>query len=311
MGALLYTPALNPNIAESVLQGRLGGPYSLALCLEDTISDDLMAAAEAQVAKSLQQLWTATQRQALTLPKLFLRVREPEQVGRLFAAVKRYQSILTGFIFPKYTVTNAAAYNQALETVNGQAERPLAMMPILESPDIVDLPGRPERLFAIKERIDAMGELVLNVRVGGNDFCNQFSARRHYDETIYDILPVAQLLGDILTVFSRDYVVSGPVWEFFSSHNDEWKQGLRTELKRDRLNGFVGKTVIHPKQIPVVNEMLKVTSKDLQDAKAILNWDSSGLQVGKSYGGERMNEVRTNYNWAQKTLLLAELYGIV
>ena len=101
------------------------------------------------------------------------------------------------------------------------------------------------------------------------------------------------------------------MWEFFSSHNDEWKQGLRTELKRDRLNGFVGKTVIHPKQIPVVNEMLKVTSKDLQDAKAILNWDSSGLQVGKSYGGERMNEVRTNYNWAQKTLLLAELYGIV
>ena len=311
LGALHYTPALNPNIAESVLQGRLGWPYSLALCLEDTISDDLMAAAEGQVVKSLQQLWTATQRQALTLPKLFLRVKEPEQVGRLFAAVKGYQSILTGFIFPKYTVTNAAAYNQALEAVNGQAERPLAMMPILESPDIVDLSGRPERLFAIKERIDAMGELVLNVRVGGNDFCNQFSARRHYDETIYDILPVAQLLGDILTVFSRDYVVSGPVWEFFSSHNDEWKQGLRTELKRDRLNGFLGKTVIHPKQIPVVNEMLKVTSKDLQDAKAILNWDSSGLQVGKSYGGERMNEVRTNYNWAQKTLLLAELYGIV
>ena len=128
MGALLYTPALNPNIAESVLQGRLGGPYSLALCLEDTISDDLMAAAEGQVVKSLQQLWTATQRQALTLPKLFLRVKEPEQVGRLFAAVKGYQSILTGFIFPKYTVTNAAAYNQALEAVNGQAERPLAMI---------------------------------------------------------------------------------------------------------------------------------------------------------------------------------------
>lgn len=311
MGALLYTPALNPNIAEAVLQGRLGEPYSLALCLEDTISDDLMAAAEGQAAKSLQTLWTAAQHRPLTLPKIFLRVREPEQVGRLFDAAAAYQSILTGFIFPKYTLTNAAAYNRALEEVNGRAARPLVMMPILESPDIVVLPGRAERLSAIKERLDAMGELVLNVRVGGNDFCNQFSARRHYDETIYDILPVGQLLGDILTVFSRDYVVSGPVWEFFSSHNDEWKQGLRRELKLDRLNGFWGKTVIHPKQIPVVNEMLKVTSKDLQDAKAILNWDSSGLQVGKSYGGERMNEVRTNYNWAQKTLLLAELYGIV
>ena len=101
------------------------------------------------------------------------------------------------------------------------------------------------------------------------------------------------------------------MWEFFSSDNDEWKCGLRNELKLDRLNGFIGKTVIHPKQIPVVNEMFKVTSKDYEDAKTILNWDTSGLQVGKSFGGERMNEVRTHYNWAKKTLLLAELYGIV
>lgn len=310
VGALLYTPALNQNIAGAVLQGRLGERYSLALCLEDTISAGLTEAAEGQAVNTLRQLWAAAQDQPLTLPKLFIRVKEPAQAGRLFAAAADCQSILTGFIFPKYTVANAAAYNQALEAVNQQAERPLAMMPILESPDIVDLPGRPERLAAIKERIDAMGELVLNVRVGGNDFCNQFSTRRHYDETIYDILPVAQLLGDILAVFSRDYVVSGPVWEFFSSQDGQWAQGLRRELKLDRLNGFVGKTVIHPKQIPVVNEMLKVTNKDLQDAKAILNWDGGGLLVGKSYGGERMNEVRTNCNWARKTLLLAELYGI-
>ena len=170
---------------------------------------------------------------------------------------------------------------------------------------------RLETLYQIKDRIDAMKEYVLNVRVGGNDFCNEFGARRHYDETIYDILPIASLLGDILTVFARDYVVSGPVWEFFSSDNDEWASGLRRELKLDRLNGFIGKTVIHPKQIPIVNDMLKVTRKDYEDAKTILNWDDSGLQVGKSSGGERMNEVRTHSNWAKKTLLLAELYGII
>ena len=155
-----------------------------------------------------------------------------------------------------------------------------------------------------------MNEFVLNVRVGGNDFSNEFAARRHIDETIYDILPISQLLGDILTVFSREYVVSGPVWEFFSSENDEWKTGLQQELKLDILNGFVGKTVIHPNQIPVVNDALMVSIKDFEDAKAILNWDSSGLQVGKSYGGERMNEVRTNYYWAQKTMLLADIYGV-
>ena len=82
-------------------------------------------------------------------------------------------------------------------------------------------------------------------------------------------------------------------------------------MKLDKLNGFIGKTVIHPKQIPVVNDMLRVTSKDYEDAKTILNWGNSGLQVGKSFGGERMNEVRTNYNWAKKIILLSELYGIV
>ena len=185
------------------------------------------------------------------------------------------------------------------------------MMPILESKDIIDYCTRMEVLGAIKDEIDAMKDFVLNIRVGGNDFCNEFAVRRHYDETIYDILPIAQLLGDILTMFSLEYVVSGPVWEFFSSDNDEWKEGLKRELRLDRLNGFVGKTVIHPKQIPVVNDMLKVTSKDYEDAKTILNWDDSGLQVGKSFGGERMNEVRTHYNWATKVLLLSELYGII
>ena len=32
------------------------------------------------------------------------------------------------------------------------------------------------------------------------------------------------------------------------------------------LNGFTGKTVIHPSQIPVVNEMLRVSSRDYADA---------------------------------------------
>lgn len=311
VGALLYTPALNSKIARTVIRENLGGKYSLALCLEDTIAPDMVAHAEAQTRETLRQIWEASQSRAFYLPKLFIRVRAPEQMDRVFTAVREYQELLTGWIFPKYTLSNAAAYHQALLRVNERAGRRLWMMPILESGDMVDFRSRGEVLSGIRDCLDAASDLVLNVRVGGNDFSNLFAARRHYDETIYDILPIARLLGDILTVFSADYVVSAPVWEFFSSDNDEWKRGLRRELKLDKLNGFVGKTVIHPKQIPVVNEMLKVTNKDYEDAKAILNWDSSGLQVGKSFGGERMNEVRTHYNWARKTLLLSELYGIV
>ena len=208
-------------------------------------------------------------------------------------------------------MTSADSFNEAVKDINSRSKNKVYMMPILESSDIVEYASRREVLAKLKEKIDSVKEYVLNIRVGGNDFCNQFAARRHYDETIYDILPISQLLGDILTAFSREYVVSGPVWEFFSSDNDEWKKGLQNELKYDKLNGFIGKTVIHPKQVSVVNDALKVSLKDYEDAKEILNWDDSGLQVGKSFGGERMNEVKTHINWAYKMVALAQIYGVL
>lgn len=311
VGALLYSPALNEKIANMVIKGALEEKYSIALCLEDTIAEDMIEVAEAQMKTTLKKIYLAAKAGLTYVPMIFVRVRNPEQMNRIYLSIEEYQDVLTGFIFPKYSLTNADEYNQGLLDINRKSKKKIYMMPILESRDIVEYRTRREVLCGIKDKIDSMSKYVLNVRVGGNDFSNEFSARRNYDETIYDILPISQLLGEILTVFSRDYVVSGPVWEFFASDNDEWKRGLMQELKLDKLNGFVGKTVIHPKQIPVVNEMLKVTKKDYQDAKAILNWDDTGLQVGKSIGGERMNEVRTHYNWARKIVLLAELYGVL
>lgn len=310
VGALMYSPALNDKISKLIINKALGKRYSIALCLEDTVASDSVQTAELQVKKTIRDLAAASKSKAFYMPMLFVRVREPEQVGRIFEQIKEYQEVFTGFIFPKYTISNADKYNMELQRVNEHSHKKVYMMPILESGDIIDFRHRNEVLSEIKEKIDSMKTYVLNVRVGGNDFTNEFAVRRHCDETIYDILPIAQVLGDILTVFSRDYVVSGPVWEYFSNKNDEWKLGLINELKYDKLNGFIGKTVIHPKQIPVVNEMLKITRNDYEDAKLILGWDNIGLQVGKSFGGERMNEVKTHYNWAKKTVLLAEIYGV-
>ena len=310
IGALLYSPALNTGIAQSVTEEKYSRPYSLAICLEDTISDDSVEAAEEQLCITLRLIFEEYTKKLFYLPKIFIRVRSSEQMMRLYERLHEYSGIITGFIFPKYTLSNADSYNDAVRKINELSDRIIYMMPILESGDIIDYSARHEVLTGIKEKIDSVGNYVLNIRVGGNDFSNQFSTRRHYDETIYDILPIAQLFGDILTVFSREYVVSGAVWEYFSSENDEWKTGMLRELKLDKLNGFVGKTVIHPKQIDVVNESLTVSRKDYEDARDILNWDKSGLQVGKSFGGERMNEIKTNINWAYKTIILSEIYGI-
>ena len=310
VGALLYSPALNGKIADEVANEKLGKAYSLALCLEDAISDDSVAKAEEQLEMTLKEIYQRHLSGSFYLPKIFVRVRSNDQLLRLNARLTAYNSILCGYIFAKYSISNADEYNSTIIRINKTAKKKVYMMPILESRDIVSYVTRRDVLIELKNKIDSVKDYILNVRVGGNDFSNEFAVRRHYDETIYDILPIAQLLGDILTVFSGEYVVSGPVWEYFSSDNDEWKTGLQNELKLDRLNGFVGKTVIHPKQISVVNEALKVSKKDYEDAKEILNWSENGLQVGKSFAGERMNEVKTHTNWAVKTMILAEIYGI-
>lgn len=45
--------------------------------------------------------------------------------------------------------------------------------------------------------------------------------RRHCDESIHLIRPVADIFSDIITVYGMDYVVSGPVWEYYSGYNWE------------------------------------------------------------------------------------------
>ena len=145
--------------------------------------------------------------------------------------------------------------------------------------------------------------------MGGNDLCHLFGFRRRSDETIDDILPVAAILSDIVTAFGTDYVVSGPVWEYYSGPG--WKSGLIRELKKDRLCGFIGKTVIHPSQIEVVREAYMVPHQELADARAILDWDDNcGRLVSSNTSKERMDEFKTHYNWAAVTIMLSEAYGV-
>ena len=311
VGALLYSPALNEKIATSILSGQLGKNYSVALCLEDTIADSAVGQALEQLGNTFKTLHEAAATHNVALPKIFVRVRNPEQITAVYQQIRGIDDVFSGFIFPKYSLANADEYNREFIETLSKSSKQFYMMPILESEDIVDYATRPSVLIQLKQKIDDMKEHVLNVRVGGNDFSNAFGVRRHIDETIYDILPVSQLLCDILTVFSREYVVSGPVWEYYSSDNDEWSIGLKRELKYDVLNGFVGKTVIHPNQISVVVDSLKVNKQDYDDAMEILSWrDDNALLVGGSAQKERMNEVNTHLRWAKRVASLAAVYGV-
>ena len=311
VGALLYAPANHETVMDHVIAGEIEGPYSLALCLEDAISDQAVEEAQQLAVASVKRVWNAAKTKQFYLPNIFIRVRSAEQMEMVFDQLEESQETLAGFIAPKFSCRCAQGYLDALARIQQKAGRNVYLMPILESQDLIDLETRRTHLCKLKRQLDGVKPSILNVRVGGNDFCKEFGIRRRPDESIYQISCISSVLGDIIACFGREYVVSGPVWEYFTGPDEAWKDGLIREVRMDLLNGFVGKTVIHPNQVPVVNEMLKVSGEDYKDAKEILGMrEHKQVLVSKSAEGSRMNEFKTHERWAQKILTLAEIYGV-
>jgi len=310
IGALLYCPAYNKTIVNSLINESFGNKFSLALCLEDTINDNFVKEAENILINTIKSVYNAEKNKHFYLPKIFIRVREPKQILKLTDFFDISKDIVTGFIIPKFSINNADEYVSAIINVNKTSNKKFYMMPIFEDPTIINLKNRHNILYKLKERLDSIEEYVLNIRIGGNDLCHIFGFRRSPCESIHSIKPISNIFSDIITVFGKDYIISGPVWEYYKGK--DWDTGLKNELKEDKLCGFIGKTVIHPNQISIVNNAYKVSSADLSDAKSILNWDSNSISlVSGNISNERMNEYKTHSNWALKTIMLSEAFGII
>ena len=67
---------------------------------------------------------------------------------------------------------------------------------------------------------------------------------------------------------------------------------------------------MHPSQLPIICQGLRVSREDCEDAQRILGWRHEGLGVAKSAAGDRMNEVKCHRKWAERVCKLAEVYGI-
>lgn len=207
-------------------------------------------------------------------------------------------------------------------------------MPIIEDSSVAFKETRIEELLKIRKILDKYRELVLQVRVGATDFSSNFGVRRGVDHSIYDIMTVRECLSDILNIFARnnDYVVSGPVWEYFRAskqmmflelpeHDFEDRlrkritifnceiDGLLRELILDKANGFVGRTVIHPTHVKFVNAMQAVTFEEYSDALQIIGSESTGVLKGSS--NNKMNEIKPHTNWANKIIMRARAYGVI
>ena len=336
LGATMYMPGTQ-NFAGKIISGWLPELTSMVLCFEDACPADRVRDAEANTIALLDALADAIDSGELSpdrVPLIFCRVRSIGQFHRFASQLSERQArILCGFNFPKFNSRNGEAYFNYLKQLNDELGDVLYGMPILEDPKVAFKESRMGELMAVREMLDDYKEVVLQVRVGATDFSSCFGVRRGVDYSIYDILTVREILSDILNVFSRDndYVVSGPVWEYFRAPKEmmfqdlpevdiedrllkrnrifnEEVDGLLREVILDKANGFVGRTVIHPTHVRFVNALQAVTREEYEDAMQILRTDGG---VVKSAQANKMNEIAPHTNWARKVAMRAKAYGVI
>ena len=309
VGAMLYCPANNKAILHNLMNNKFGNNFSLIFCLEDSINDNMVEEAESILIDTIKALYKLSLNEDFYVPMIFIRVRNYNQITNLVEKLGEANSIIYGFNIPKISNINFEVYINAVLRADKIADKKFWCLPILEDKSFIDLRQRYNVLYNLKENFDSVEDRILNISVGANDLCNHFGVRRHSYESIYDIKPVAQILTDIITIFNEKYIIYGAVWEYYNGEN--WKDGLRNEIKLDRLSGFDGKLLIHPKQITVYNSASKVLREDYEDAKSILCWDKlDDKYVSGSYNNSRMNEYKTHCNWAKRIINLAKKYGV-
>ena len=335
LGATMYMPGTK-DFLQPILTKKYPGLTSMVMCFEDACKEELVPEAERNVIALLDALNDALDEGTIAyseIPLIIFRVRNVDQFKHFSSMLRpEHAHLITAFNFPKFNTEVGEAYYEHLECLNEEFGEILYGMPILESKEMAYLESRIPELLGVREILDRHRDLVLNVRVGGTDWSSVFGVRRGINYTIYDILPVADCLRDVLNVFARhnNYSVSGPVWEYFRANKDmkfedapesinkslfkrptlinDAVDGLLRELLLDRANGFVGKTIIHPTHIPYVNGMLAVTKEVYDDAMQVL--DTSGGVI-KSGSGNKMNEIGPHRCWAEKIVMRAKAYGVI
>ena len=337
LGATLYMPATRPTIARDLVKQRANGVMSTVLCVEDAIADEDVPAAEANAIAQLQGFAAGNPDDAA--PLVFVRVRQPEQIPSLVERLGDAARMLTGFVLPKFTETSGAAFLDALDDSAASSGHRLLGMPVIESPEVLYRESRADALLGIRLLLGKHRPAVLAVRIGATDLCAALGIRRDRDLTIWDVPVVADVIADVVNVLGRadgsGYVVTGPVWEYFSNHERIFKPLLRQspfderdgprlrqellmrdldalirEVVLDRANGLTGKTVIHPSHVAAVHALSVVTLEEFSDASDLLGEDMGGGGVRASGYGNKMNESKPHRAWAERTLRRAAAFGV-
>lgn len=285
LGASLYVPAIHRDISKIANGIKFNNLKSVIFDTEDSITTEDLPFAYININNMLDSLDVNQIK-----PLIFIRVRNPEELIK----VSNFKNIekINGFVLPKFSEENM---NQYLSDTN----KNMLYMPILEK-NIFHL----KNLENIRDFLLPYKEQILSLRIGATDLLSCLNLRRGSNTTIYEISVLNQIISNIVITFKPyDFNITGAVWESFAECS---KEKLQEEVSLDLLNGLFGKSIIHPWQIDIVQDMYKVSNEDYEIANQLL--DSYSPAVFKSHN--KMNEKATHSNWAKSIIERAKIYGL-
>ena len=244
----LYAPGARPDVMAKALAA---GADAVILDLEDAV-----APADKDAARSVVAAFLAAHAGDAPCP---MHVRINRGSGDDLAAVAGPG--LAAVRVPKAEsgeeIAAVAAMLDSLEAAAGIAPGEVAIYPIVESAAGV---------AAAREL--AAAPRVARLCFGATDFLADIGAPGDPDG------PATLLARETLVLQSRVASIGSPVDSVHPALDDE--SGLRASAEAGRALGFIGKSVIHPRQLAVVHEVFTPSDSELERARRVLAADGRG-----------------------------------
>lgn len=292
LGATLYMPVVQKDAMEYIAGRKLPKLRSMVLCLEDALLETRVSEGLETLEKALIRIGhVKAEAEDKQFPLVFVRPRNLEMAKRIAQMTGIHN--IDGFVAPKVRPGDHEHW------VNAVRDTDLYIMPTLETMETFDVGA----MTALRDEfLGNAPDRVLALRVGGNDLMSCLGLRRVGNTTLYEG-PLFYAISMLMSVMkSKGFDLTAPVFEIIDD-----KKTLLQEVTRDVNFGFVGKTIIHPNQIDVVQNAFRVQEVDLEAAKKILDVDAEAVF---KFGGS-MCEPATHRSWAQRILSRASIYGTV
>ena len=289
LGATLYMPATRGDLLDVVFGDKLPGLRSLVVCLEDAVADIDVDTALA----NLRSLLSAIDERGGRVsggPLVFVRPRDAGMAALLNDwPLMRHAD---GFVVPKLTLSSLKVWERAAGNPD------LLLMFTLETSDVFNPGAMVELGQALKA---GLRQRIIALRIGGNDLMGCLGLRRNPATTLYQT-PMGYVIPMLAGIMgAQGFALTAPVFEQLAAPDL-----LREELELDIAHGLVGKTAIHPSQIGVIQDALRVCPEDLEAAKMILTAEAPAVFKHN----DAMCEPATHARWAANILERAKWHGV-